>query len=225
MEDDIMINFEDEESTKDQWWEDISLDSEDEEINLDDFNITETTDEEWSEDEDTSDQIDTQVESTETETDDEVTEDINFDELFSELSDANDAIDKIESNDTSWNTQEIWVLKQALNNMEQIVKKLTNEKSDLILKNAELTAFGWDDTDPKMLLLTRNFAKAIDWDERSKTKVVSTLKDLLYDLTWEDFDNEKINKDIDILTAAESYNSQSNPKLKAASNEDDWFSI
>lgn len=221
---DFMLDFDDEQNQKSEWW-DISLDSEEEVDNLwKELNEAE----EWlSDDNEEAAQIDA-PNSNDNDNDsdsEEQDEEVNFDELFSELNDANDAIDKIESNDSSDNTQEISVLKQALNNMEQIVKKLTNEKSDLIYKNAELEAFGWDNTDPKILMLSRNLTKAKDWDERSKTKVVSTLKDMLYELTGEDFDTSKINKDIDILTAAESYNSMSNPKLKAKNNEDDWFSI
>ena len=69
-------------------------------------------------------------------------EEVDFDKLFAEIDDANEAIEKIESNDTTDNSSEVSVLKQALNNMEQMIKKLTNEKSDLVYKNAELEAFG-----------------------------------------------------------------------------------
>jgi len=44
---------------------------------------------------------------------------------------------------------------------------------------------------------------------------------MLYDLTGEDFDQSKINKDIDMLSAVESYNTISNPKLKAQRKQEE----
>jgi hypothetical protein len=37
---------------------------------------------------------------------------------------------------------------------------------------------------------------------------------MLYDFTGEDFDESKINKDIDLLTASEMYNNEINPNIK-----------
>ena len=153
-------------------------------------------------------------------------EDIDLSKIFAELDDANEIIDKIE--ETTENKEELSSLKESLNNMEQLVKKLSNEKADLIYKNAELEAFGSDNTDPKILLLSRNMLKAKDWDEQSKTKTISLLKDMLYDLTWEDYDNSKINKDIDLLASIESYNTKWDPNLKKSQSLDEndyWISI
>ena len=153
-------------------------------------------------------------------------EDIDLDAMFAETDDANDAIEKIESNKWWDNSNEIWVLKDSLSKMEQMVKKLTNDKADLIYRNAELEAFGWDWTDPKILLLSRNLAKANDWDDKAKTKTISLLKDMLYNLTWEDYEQEKINKDADMLSAVEQYNSVSNPNLKTPKTKvDDTLDI
>ena len=153
-------------------------------------------------------------------------EDIDLDAMFAEIDDANDAIEKIESNKWWDNSNEIWVLKDSLSKMEQMVKKLTNDKADLIYRNAELEAFGWDWTDPKILLLSRNLAKANDWDDKAKTKTISLLKDMLYNLTWEDYEQEKINKDADMLSAVEQYNSVSNPNLKTPKTKvDDTLDI
>ena len=167
------------------------------------------------------------TETTDTETDSkEDEEDIDLSKIFAELDDANDIVDKIE--ETTENKEELSSLKDSLNNMTQLVKKLSNEKADLIYKNAELEAFGSDNTDPKILLLSRNMSKAKDWDEQSKTKTISLLKDMLYDLTWEDVDNSRINKDIDLLSSIESYNTKWDPNFKKSksSNEDDyWISI
>ena len=167
------------------------------------------------------------TETTDTETDsNEDEEDIDLSKIFAELDDANDIVDKIE--ETTENKEELSSLKDSLNNMTQLVKKLSNEKADLIYKNAELEAFGSDNTDPKILLLSRNMSKAKDWDEQSKTKTISLLKDMLYDLTWEDVDNSRINKDIDLLSSIESYNTKWDPNLKKSKSEDEndyWISI
>lgn len=164
-------------------------------------------------------------ETTDTETTTEE-DDIDLSKIFAELDDASEIIDKIE--ETTENKEELSSLKESLNNMEQLVKKLSNEKADLIYKNAELEAFGSDNTDPKILLLSRNLTKAKGWDEQSKTKTISLLKDMLYDLTWEDYDNSKINKDIDLLSSIESYNTSWNPNLKKSQSLDEndyWISI
>lgn len=164
-------------------------------------------------------------ETTDTETTTEE-DDIDLSKIFAELDDASEIIDKIE--ETTENKEELSSLKESLNNMEQLVKKLSNEKADLIYKNAELEAFGSDNTDPKILLLSRNLTKAKGWDEQSKTKTISLLKDMLYDLTWEDYDNSKINKDIDLLSSIESYNTSWNPNLKKSKSLDEndyWISI
>ena len=152
--------------------------------------------------------------------------DLDLDNLFSELDDAKESIDKIESNKSWNNSEEVSLLKQTLSNMEWLLKKLTNEKTDLMYKNAELSTFWSEDTDPKILLLSRNLGKAKEWDDKAKTKTVSLLKDMLYDLTGEDFDQSKINKDIDMLSAVESYNTISNPKLKAQrKQEEEWLAM
>lgn len=148
-------------------------------------------------------------------------EEFNLDDLFDDIDDAKETIEKIEEKNPWENSVEISQLKQSLNNMEQLVKKLSNEKADLTYKVAEMEAFGSDSTDPKVLLLSRNLAKANDWDERSKTKVISVLKDMLYDLTWEDYEQNKIDKDIDLLSAVESYNSSTNPNMKSTKKQED----
>ena len=51
---------------------------------------------------------------------------------------------------------------------------------------------------------------------------------MLYDLTWEDIDNNKINKDIDLLSSIESYNANWDPNLsksKKETEDDCWISI
>jgi hypothetical protein len=65
-----------------------------------------------------------------------------------------------------------------------------------------------------MMILYKNFGKAKDWDDKSRTRVINTLKDMIYEITWEDFDEKEVNKDVDILTASEMYNNEINPNLK-----------
>lgn len=211
--DDILFDeWTDEETTSTS---DISLDSEDVDTTTEESNVDKT-----SETEDEVNQID------ETKSEEEDDEDIDLDALFAELEDASKTVDKIEENKGGDNTTEVSELKQTLNNMEQLIKKLSNDKADLIYKNAELEAFGSDWTDPQILLLSRNLTKSKDGDDKAKTKSISILKDMLYDLTWEDYDQSRIDKDIDLLTATENYNSVSNPNLKSwKKQEDDWLSI
>lgn len=213
-EDDIL--FWDEEDSTTTSNSDIALDIDEEEEQSKEN--TESSDDKTS----TNDSEEEQIAASETT--EEEDEDIDLESLFAELEDANKAVDKIET--TPENNEDIWMLKDSLSKMEWIIKRLSNEKADLMYKNAELEAFGWDWTDPKILLLSRNLSKANEWDEKSKTKAISVLKDMLYNLTWEDFDNDKINKDIDLISAVESYNSKTNPNLKSSKPEDeDWMAL
>jgi hypothetical protein len=112
-------------------------------------------------------------------------------------------------------------LSESLKRMDEQLRKLMNDKSDLIFKNAELEAFGGDSSDPQMLMLTRNLEKAKSGDDRAKSKAVSILKDKLTELTGEDYDSKQTEKKVDLLSAAESYNKSSNPTLKDKKSEDD----
>lgn len=155
-------------------------------------------------------------------------EELNLDDLFkdldSELEESNKALDKIE--ETGADVWEVWLLRDSLKRMEDQIKKLNNNNADLKFRNAELEAFWIDNENPKLLIISRNLNKAIDGDDRSKTKVVTTLKEMLYDLTWEDFDETKVNKDVDLLTATEVYNNETNPNLKGKKEEDDfWIAV
>lgn len=202
----------------DEWIDDTKDSTSD--ITLDSESETTNTNESW---EDIEAEVQTDTEA-EIETEDE--EDVDLDAIFADIDEAKDIVEKIEDK-WSWDTSlEIGQLKDSLNNMQNLVKKLSNEKADLTYKVAEMEAFGWDSTDPKILLLSRNLVKANEWDERSKTRVISVLKDMLYDLTWEDYEQNKIDKDIDLLSAVESYNSSTNPNLKTwKKQEDDGLSI
>jgi hypothetical protein len=149
-----------------------------------------------------------------------------FKDLDSELEVSNESLDKIEASD-QWSdmSSEIWLLRDSLKRMEDQIKKLNNSNADLKFKNAELEAFWMDDSNPQLLILSRNLKKAEAWDDRSKNKVTSILKEMLYTVTWEDFDETKANKWADLLSASEMYNNETNPNLKSSDKEEDWISL
>lgn len=144
-----------------------------------------------------------------------------FSELETELENSNDALDTIEENAPD-SSGEVGLLRDSLKKMEGKIKELNNANVELTFKNAELEAFGSSSTDPKLLIVSKNLTKAQEGDEKSKSKVVATLKDMLFNLTGEDFENTKINKDIELLTASEMYNTAVNPNIKSKDSEDDF---
>lgn len=147
-----------------------------------------------------------------------------LDSLDAEILSSNENLDKIEEA-TSWEVSwELWMLRDSLKKMEDQLKKVNNEKMDLKFRNAELEAFWMEWQDPKILSLSRYYSKAKE-DDKAKDKSVKLLKEMLYDLTWDDFDESKINSDIDLITKSELYNNQTNPNLKWAKEEDDWFAL
>lgn len=154
-------------------------------------------------------------------TDEDVDLDSILDWLQDEIDDSKKVLDDISTTADTTTNVNIWILKDSLTKMEQQLKKLNSEKMDLQFRNAELEAFGIDWLDPKLLSLSRVYAKAKDWDDVSKTKATKIAKEILFDLTGEDIDSAKISSDIDLLTQAELYNNAINPNLKAWKDEDD----
>lgn len=153
-------------------------------------------------------------------TDEDVDLDSILDWLQDEIDDSKKVLDDISVTSDSATNVNIWILKDSLTKMEQQLKKLNSEKMDLQFRNAELEAFGIDWLDPKLLSLSRVYAKAKDWDDVSKTKATKIAKEILFDLTGEDIDSAKISSDIDLLTQAELYNNAINPNLKPWKDED-----
>ena len=140
-------------------------------------------------------------------------------DLMNELDYSKDSLSNIEN---KWgDVTEVWLLRESLKKMEDQIKKLNNDKTDLSLKNAELEIFGNDKTDPKVLIISKHLEAAKEGDDRSKQKVSTLLKELLYDLTGSNFDQDNINSDIDTLSASEAYNNKLNPKLN--DNKTDEF--
>lgn len=140
-----------------------------------------------------------------------------FDSLTENVEESKDALDKIE--EETENTEDVSALRDSLKKMEDQLKKLNNTNADLKFRNAELEAFSVEDADPKVMIVVKNFPKAKDWDDKSKSRTIDALKDLIYDLSWEDFDATNIDRNIDMLTASEMYNNEINPNLKEAKQD------
>lgn len=161
-------------------------------------------------------------------------EELDLGQLLDQLSDnedslkkSDDALANIEKDGTA-SKEDVATLKEELARMaesnkaiEAQLRKTMGEKSDLIFKNAELEAFGGDSTNPQMLMLSRNMEKATNGDDRAKSKCVTILKDMLGNLTGEDYDSKSTEKKADILSAAESYNNAANPNIKSKKDADD----
>lgn len=147
-------------------------------------------------------------------------EDIDLDSIFEDLDNANEQLDKISEN-TKWESNvEIEILRDSLDKITKELKRVNGEKLELQFRNSELEAFWIDSLDPKLLSLSRVMWKAKDWDDLSKDKATKLLKDMLFDLTWEDLDTQKINTELDLLTQAELYNNATNPNLSSSKEED-----
>lgn len=148
-----------------------------------------------------------------------------LDDVQTEIDESNKQLDKIEESATPEVAWEIGLLRDSLSKMNEQLKKLNKEKVELQFENAELQAFGFDQQDPKMVSLVRLMKKAKDGDDASKDKTVRLLKDMLYEFTGQDYEEAKINSDIDLLTSAELYNSQTNPNLSSKKDDDDGFAM
>jgi len=150
-------------------------------------------------------------------------DDLDLSEIFKDLDTLNteqdDLLKKAEESNWNLSPQEVAMLRKNNDAMQKIIERITNEKADLMFKNAELQAFGWNYSTPELLILSRNLPN-VSKDENAKTKVVSILKNMYEDLVGKDIEQEKIDKEADILSAAESYNSTVNPDLKKKEEND-----
>lgn len=161
-------------------------------------------------------------------------EELDLGDLLDQLSDNEDSLKKtedaivnIEKSGTA-SDEDIATIKEenarmtdSLKRMEDALRKVSGEKSDLMFKNAELEAFGGESTNPQVLILSRNLEKANAGDDRSKSKVISVLKDMLEGFTGENYDSKKTEKKADLLSAVESYNSGANPNIKSKKDQED----
>ena len=153
-------------------------------------------------------------------------EDIDLDWIFSDLDEANKQLDEMAKNSSGGEQDvQISILRDSLSKMESELKKVNSEKLDLKFRNAELEAFWVDSLDPKLLSLSRVMSKAKEGDDASKDKATKLLKDMLFDLTGEDFDTGKIKTDLDLLTQAELYNNATNPNISSSTQDDDGIAL
>lgn len=125
-------------------------------------------------------------------------EQISIKDVISELTDADDSLQKseetiakIENAGGTVSDSDIEILKsenarqrESINILEGQLKKLYNDKADLTLKNAEMEAFGWNYKDPKLLIMVKNYDKASGGDDKAKQKVISICRDMIESLTW-----------------------------------------
>lgn len=114
---------------------------------------------------------------------------------------------------------------KTVESLQNKIVEIMKDKTDLIYKNAELTAFGWDFSDPQLLIISRNFSKAKSWDDMAKNRVLETIKTMYEDMTGKSIDATIVDKNSDVMSAVEQYNSSVNPKIKDSSSEDDGFSM
>lgn len=149
------------------------------------------------------------------ESDDE--ESISIKDVISELTDADDSlqktedtINKIENAGGEVSQSDLDILKsenarqrESINILEWQLKKLYTDKADLTLKNAEMEAFGWNYKDPKLLIMIKNYDKASGGDDKAKEKVLSICRDMIESLTGVAQDNS------DPIGAAAIYNKTS----------------
>lgn len=185
------------------------------------------------------DETDPKKESEEPWKEDSKKEDDSLDEiekLLDEVDDSDDsqkkseeAIDNIEKKLEEWD-KDVEILKEENSNLKDsndrlktALKNINWEKADLAFKNAELEAFGWNFTDPSLLIVTKHYESAINWDEKAKTKTIKVIKDMYDILTWSDLEKEKADDKLDKISAIENYNNSSNPNFADKSNEDDYW--
>lgn len=160
-------------------------------------------------------------------------EEIDLDELFSAGEDAQDALDEVNKTVENIGTEgaskeEVEILKEQIGRLESANKRLNEQldkisadKSELVVKNAELTAFGGDFTDNNVLILSRNLEKARNGDDKAKGKAVSVCKAVLEELTGEDYDLKKTEDAADALSQMESYNNKSKSDAPSKKEEED----
>ena len=169
----------------------------------------------------------------------EASEDLDLSDLFADLEDASNAteeskkiLDDVAASGTITPDQakelqtQNTVLQEINAKNSALIKKMMNDSVDMSYRNAELEAFGWVSTDPNVLILSKNIEKARSGDDKSKSKIITILKNLYEDFTGEDLEKTKVSNQVDLLSAAEKYNSHSNPNIKSKSESTiEWLSM
>ena len=103
-------------------------------------------------------------------------------------------------------------LKQSLNDMQQRLKSVNQDKYDLTYKNAELEAFGWV-TDPSLMIVVKNYEKAKGWDKVAQWKIKQMMSDMYAWVYGVDLDKETMDDKVSDITEINSYNSKKNPNV------------
>jgi DNA repair exonuclease SbcCD ATPase subunit len=161
-----------------------------------------------------------------------------LDRLLSELEESETQVDDAISNvEDSWNVSPevdkllselknnkstISDLQDSVKSLQEKIKSLNMDKSDLTYKNAELEAFGWV-TDPQLMIVVRNFTKAKEWDKFAQNKIKSIISDIWSWIYWTDIEEEWVNDSIDAITEVDKYVSKKNPNVKV--NKESWVPI
>lgn len=147
---------------------------------------------------------------------------IDLAEIFKDLEDAaekqEEVIDKID-NGEELSSQDIKTLKQTNDFLIRKIEQMQNEKMELLYRNAELETFGNEGSTPELIVLSKHI-KQMETNPKSKEKVLSTIKKMYEDISGDDIEQDKVDKKVDILSAAEQYNSHSNPELKDDKEEE-----
>lgn len=150
---------------------------------------------------------------------------IDLAEIFKDLEDVaekqEEVIDKID-NGQELSSQDIKTLKQTNDFLIKKIDQMQNEKIELLYRNAELETFGNESSTPELIVLSKHI-KQMETNPKSREKVLSTIKKMYEDISGDDIEQDKVDKKVDILSAAEQYNSRSNPELKP--EEEDEFNL
>jgi hypothetical protein len=152
-------------------------------------------------------------------------EGIDLKEMFKDLDvlleEQEEVIDKAEAGQTL-SAQDIRTLQKTNEELIRKIDELESARMNLLYENAELKTFGNDSTPPELLVLAKHMDKMAS-DEKSKQKVLNTIKKMYEDITGEDIEQKDVDKKADILSVAEQYNSHSNPELKKQKDEEFTF--
>ena len=117
------------------------------------------------------------------------------------------------------------MLTEEVKSLKRRVEGLINDKTELTYANAEMKAFGGDSTNPQLIIINRNFTKALEGNEMAKGKTIDILRDMYEQLTGSSIDKEIVDKNADVFSQVEQYNSTANPNLKGGDNEEYSFTL
>lgn len=159
---------------------------------------------------------------------------LNLEELFKDVEsmeetaeESSKILDKSEINadDAKILKENNEMLMAQVASLQSRLQSLMNEKTELAYANAEMKAFWGDSTNPKLIIINRNFSKALEGNEQAKGKAIQIIKDMYEDLTGSSIDKWIVDANADIISQVEMYNSQANPNLKWGEEEEYAFTL